>query len=381
MAEARNLVLLTTGGTGGHVFPAEALADALTRRGVRLALATDRRGHAYPGALRNLERHQIHAAAMAGRSLPKLFKAGFEMAWGYLQARRLLRRLRPQAVIGFGGYASVPVMLAASHLGVPTILHEQNAIMGRANRLLAPRVTTIATSFPITRHLRSMDEAKILLTGNPVRKAFHTICERPYPPLGLGDPFVVLILGGSQGTHVFADVIPTAMAALAPETRRRLRITQQCRPEDLEAVDAQYKALGIKAEIASFFDDVPERFAKAHLVVSRAGASTVAELTAAGRPAILVPYPTATDDHQTANAHALEEAGGAWLMPEPFFTPDALAARITSFLELPVLLNKAATSAHALRRADAAERLAEAVCKCLPNTNGTPTRTTQGVTA
>ncbi len=381
MADVRNFVLLTTGGTGGHVFPAEALADALTRRGVRLALATDRRGNTYPGALRNIERHKIHAAPMAGRSVPKLFKAGVEMAWGYLQARRLLRRLRPQAVIGFGGYASVPVMLAASHLGVPTILHEQNAVMGRANRLLAPRVTTIATSFPTTRHLRPMDEAKILLTGNPVREAFHAICERPHPPLGPEDPFVVLILGGSQGTHIFADVVPNALAALAPETRKRLCITQQCRPEDLEAVATQYKALGINAEIAAFFDDVPERFAKAHLIVSRSGASTVAELAAAGRPAVLVPYPTATDDHQTANAHALEEAGGAWLMPEPFFTPDALAARIASFLELPILLNKAATGAGTLGRADAAERLAEAVCKCLPDTNGTRDGAKHGVAA
>jgi len=370
MAKARNFVLLTTGGTGGHVFPAEALAETLTRRGVRLALATDRRGHAYGGALGNLEVHRIQAAPMAGKSLPNLLKASFTLARGFLQAIRLLRRLRPAVVIGFGGYASVPVMLAANRLGIPTILHEQNAVLGRANRLLAPRVTTITTSFPATSHLRPTDSLKVLVTGNPVREAFHAVREQPYPPLGPEAPFGVLVLGGSQGASVFGRVVPKALAALDAKTRQRLRVTQQCRPEDHAAVGAEYRALGIEAEVSPFFKDVPERLAAAHLVLSRAGASTVAELTAAGRPAILVPYPSATDDHQTANAQALDEAGSAWLMPEPFFTPEALAARIQSFLELPILLNKAAASAHALGRADAAARLADAVTEFLPGMEG-----------
>lgn len=369
MAEKRSFVLLTTGGTGGHVFPAEALAAALARRGIRLALATDRRGHAYRGALHNIERHQIHAAPMAGKNPAKLLKACFELAYGFFQAYRLLRRLQPQAVIGFGGYASVPVMLAASHMGLPTLLHEQNAVLGRANRLLAPRVTAIATSFPVTHRLRPTDAPKARLTGNPVREAFQPVRERPYPPLGPEMPFVLLILGGSQGARIFSQIVPKALAALDAKTQARLRVIQQCRPEDLEAVEAHYKAIGIKADVLTFFEDVPERLANAHLVISRAGASTVAELTTAGRPAILVPYPAATDDHQMANARALDEAGGAWLMPEPFFTAPALAARIESFLELPILLNKAAMGALALGRADSAERLAQAVVELLPDTD------------
>ncbi|MCE2509957.1 MAG: undecaprenyldiphospho-muramoylpentapeptide beta-N-acetylglucosaminyltransferase [Alphaproteobacteria bacterium] len=370
MAGRENLVLLATGGTGGHVFPAEALAATLIRRGVKLALVTDRRGHAYGGALRNLEVHQIQAAPMAGRKFFRLAKAACVLACGFLQAIRLLRRLKPAVVIGFGGYAPVPAMLAAKCLGIPTILHEQNAILGRANHLLAPLVTTLAMSFNATGNLRPADALKVLVTGNPVRQAFYEVREKPYPaPLSDG-PFAVLVLGGSQGASVFARIVPKALVALDDTARPRLRVSQQCRPEDLNAVRGAYEAAGIAAEVASFFEDVPARLSTAHLVISRAGASTVAELTTAGRPAILVPYPSATDDHQMANARALDEAGGAWLMPESCFTPEALAARIESFLGLPVILNKAAASAKALGQGIAAERLADAVMELLADSNG-----------
>lgn len=360
-------VLLATGGTGGHVFPAEALAEALGRRGVRLALVTDRRGHAYRGALANLDVYRIRAAQVAGRKVWQLVRATVALALGFCQAYRLLRRLKPKVVVGFGGYASVPTMLAARWLRVPTILHEQNAILGRANRLLAPLVTTIATAFPATGHVRPADAGKVRITGNPVRRAFREVRECSYPALEPGKPFVLLVLGGSQGARVFGRIVPKALAALSPEMRLRLRVHQQCRPEDREAVRNTYESLGIEADTATFFEDVPERMGQAHLVVSRAGASTVAELTAAGRPAILVPYPAATDDHQTANARALDEAGAAWLMPEAAFTPEALAVRIESFLETPVILDKAAKSARGLGKAEAAERLVDAVAELLPD--------------
>ena len=370
MVGVQNFVLLATGGTGGHVFPAEALAVVLARRGLRLALVTDRRGHAYRGALKNLDVHHIQAAPMAGGKPMRLVKAAVTLACGFAQAIGLLRRLKPEVVVGFGGYAPVPAMLAAKCLRIPTILHEQNAILGRANHLLASFVTTIATSFPATGHLRPADELKVLITGNPVREAFTEVRERPYPSLAPEQPFVLLVLGGSQGASVFGRVVPKALASLDRGARRRLRVSQQCRPEDVEAVRGLYAAAGMAAEASPFFEDAPERFANAHLVIARAGASTVAELTTAGRPAILVPYPTATDDHQMANARALDEAGGAWLMPEAYFTPETLAARIESFLGLPVILNKAAASARALGQAIAAERLADAVAELLPSPTG-----------
>jgi len=368
MPAGQNFVLLATGGTGGHVFPAEALAVVLSRRGLRLALATDRRGHAYSGALKDLEVHKIPSAPMAGREPIKLMKAAVTLAHGFLQAYRLLRCLQPNIVIGFGGYAPVPAILAAKCLRIPTILHEQNAILGRANHLLSSLVTTIATSFPATGRLRPADELKVLITGNPVREAFKDVRERPYPQLTHEQPFVLLVLGGSQGASVFGRVVPKALASLNANARSRLRVSQQCRPEDLDAVRGLYKSVGMAAEASSFFDDAPERFANAHLVIARAGASTVAELTTAGRPAILVPYPSATDNHQMANARALDEAGGAWLIPEAYFTPEALAARIESFLQLPIILSKAAASARALGQAIAAERLADAVTELLPHT-------------
>ncbi len=362
-----SLVVLAGGGTGGHVFPAQALAGELVGRGLRLALVTDRRGEGIGGAIPGLAVHRVRAGPLAGTHGARRLLGGANLALGTLQARRLLARLRPQAVVGFGGYASVPTMLAASFAGIPTAIHEQNALLGRANRILAARVDRIATSYQESEGLPAAAETKVRWTGMPVRAAVVSARATPYPRIDAGVPTRLLILGGSQGATVFADVVPRAVGLMPERLRGRLRLAQQCRPEDVDRTHAAYAEIGVVAELSAFFDDAVERLAGAHLLVARAGASSVAEATAIGRPAILVPYPHAVDDHQSANAHALDEVGAAWLMPEGAFTPDALAARLESLFGLPETLEKAAACAYAAGRPDAAARLADLVCELLPN--------------
>ncbi len=360
-AASSPLIVLTAGGTGGHVFPAEALAAELLTRGYRLGLVTDRRGQAYGGTLGSLSTWRISAGGIAGRGLPARLRAIAELGIGFLQARRLLRQLKPAAVVGFGGYASVPAMLAGTTAGCRTVLHEQNAVLGRANRLLAPRVTCIATSYAQVSHLAAAWQGKVVQTGMPVRGAIVALRDRPYaPPTGNG-PLRLLVLGGSQGARVLSEVVPAALARLPEGLRRRLELSQQCRPEDLDTVRQAYAGTGITATLESFFHDVPERLAEAHLVIARSGASTVAELTALGRPAVLVPYPHAIDDHQTANAHAVDEAGGGWLIPQSAFSAESLAARVESLFALPGSLSKAAACARAAGTPDAAKRMADLV--------------------
>lgn len=361
------LVLLAAGGTGGHVFPAEALAQVLIERGWRLGLVTDRRGHAYGGTLGSLETFRIRAGGIAGRGALSKICAVAELGIGIIQARALLKRLNPEVVVGFGGYASVPTMVAATLLGIPTAIHEQNAVLGRANRLLAGRVRRIATSYANVAHVAADWTAKLTHTGMPVRAAVAALRDAPYPTLSEGLPIRLLVLGGSQGARVLSEVIPAALAALPEGLRTRLTVSQQCRPEDLEMVRAAYAGTGIDATLDSFFADVPERMSGAHLVIARSGASTVAELTALGRPAILVPYPHAIDDHQTANAHAVDEAGGAWLMPQPAFTSETLAGRLEALFTQPGTLARAAGCARAAGRPDAAALLADLVA-VLPGT-------------
>jgi UDP-N-acetylglucosamine--N-acetylmuramyl-(pentapeptide) pyrophosphoryl-undecaprenol N-acetylglucosamine transferase len=298
---------------------------------------------------------------MVGGSVMALVRGGMDITVGTVQARTLLKRLRPAAVIGFGGYPSVPTMMAATWLGLPTLLHEQNAVLGRANRLLASRVGHVATSFESVAGLRAADRDKVVLSGNPVRASFVATRAAPYPMPNGNGPLNLLVLGGSQGAHVFSRVVPAAIAGLPDSLRQRLRVIQQCRPEDIDDVRAAYDGTGIATELSTFFDDVPERLAAAHLVIARAGASTVAELVTIGRAAILVPYPHATDDHQTANARALDDQGAAWLMPQIAFCPSALTARLEALLNLPATLATAAARAHALGRPDAASRLADLV--------------------
>ena len=366
-----HLVVLAAGGSGGHVFPAEALAAELAVRGCRMALVTDRRGGQFGGTLKEIETYRIRAGGVAGKSFGARLRSAPELALGTWQARSLLRRINPQAVVGFGGYASVPTMLAATYGGFRTAIHEQNAVLGRANRLLASRVGRIATSFEDSRGLPAGENGKVIHTGMPVRPAIAALRDRPYPPLDGDAPIGLLVLGGSQGARVFSQAVPDAVGLMEEHLRRRLRISQQCRPEDLERVRRSYGRLGVEADLGVFFDDVPERMAAAHLLVTRAGASTVAEGMAIGRPAILVPYPHAIDDHQSINAHSVDEAGAGWVMPEESFTPQALSARLNSLFDLPAILEKAAACARAAGRADAAGRLADVVLELLPS-NGEP---------
>ncbi|TVR98746.1 MAG: undecaprenyldiphospho-muramoylpentapeptide beta-N-acetylglucosaminyltransferase [Rhodospirillales bacterium] len=363
------LIVLAAGGTGGHLFPAEALARALLSREARPVLLTDRRGGAFDPALGDVETHRVRSGGVAGKGLVVRALSVREIAIGVLQARTLLRRLAPAAVVGFGGYASLPATLAAVMLRIPLVAHEQNAVLGRANRLLARGVDRIATAFPSPRHLGAALRAKAVHTGMPVRPAFALARSRPYPKLDEAGPLRLLILGGSQGARIFSDIVPEAVGRLPEEHRQRLGLAQQCRPEDLERVRAAYDRLGIAADLAAFFSDVPERLASAHLVIARAGASTVAELATVGRPAILVPYPFATDDHQSANAAAVAEAGGAWLVPQPAFTADGLAALISSLVRVRETLPEAAARAARFGVPEAAERLADLVMT-LAGSNG-----------
>lgn len=352
-------ILLAAGGTGGHVFPAIAVAEELTARGHTVALATDVRGTDLGKSLGGVDVHRISASGVRGGLLAKV-GAAVSIGIGVLQARRLFRKLRPECVIGFGGYPSVPTMIAATSRGLPTIIHEQNAVLGRANRLVSKRVTVIATSFAETAGIAAASNGNVVLTGNPVRAAFSAVRNQNYPPIGPnGEGVKILVMGGSQGATVLSEVVPRALQEMPETLRRRFAITQQCRPEDIDNVSRIYAEAGVSADLATFFDDVPDRMAAAHIVITRAGASTVAELAEAGRPAILVPYPHATDDHQTANARAVEASGAGWLIPQDGFTPEALTMRLESFVNLQNLLTDAAKCAHDFGGMAAAAALAD----------------------
>jgi UDP-N-acetylglucosamine--N-acetylmuramyl-(pentapeptide) pyrophosphoryl-undecaprenol N-acetylglucosamine transferase len=361
MNAAERPVLLAAGGTGGHMFPAEALARALIARGRRVALVTDARSGGFGERLPDVAVHRIEAAGIAGTGLTQRARGACRLALGFLQARRLLRQIDPAVAVGFGGYTSVPPLLAAQRNGRRTVLHEQNAVLGRANRLLARRANAIATSFDNVRAMPSQSAARVTLTGNPVRPQIAALAALPYPAPMAGGPLHVLVLGGSLGATIFASVLPAAIARLDAAARARIRLVQQCRAENLDAVKAAYAALDMAVDLAPFFHDMPERLAAAQLVIARAGASTVAELTAAGRPALLVPYPHATDDHQRANAEALLKGDAGWLLAQPEFTDVALAERLRAWLADPALLAAAAARARALGRRDAADRLADLV--------------------
>lgn len=355
------LIALTAGGTGGHMFPAEALAQALLARDARIALITDRRGGRFGGALDKAELHLIRAGQIAGRGFLGKLLSGLGLLWGVLQARALFRRISPAAVVGFGGYASVPAVVAASMRGTPTVIHDANALLGRANRLLARRADHIATAFEEVRGLPAGTHGRVVLTGNPVRAAIAALATTEYAPPAPGGPLRLLVTGGSQGARAFSTLVPDAVAQLPEAMRARLAVVQQVRTEDIDAVRARYTEIGVDAELAAFFDDMPARLAGAHLVICRAGASTVAELAVAGRPALLIPYPSATDDHQSVNAGAVEEAGGGWRLPERELMAEALAERLEAVLTDGAGLSVAAERIRRIGRADAAERLADLV--------------------
>jgi UDP-N-acetylglucosamine--N-acetylmuramyl-(pentapeptide) pyrophosphoryl-undecaprenol N-acetylglucosamine transferase len=355
----RGIILLAAGGTGGHLFPAEALARVLTERGWSVHLATDHRVEGYGQDFPAKEIHIIRSATLT-RS-PKAFaRAMWRLGSGLLQARRLVRRLRPAAAAGFGGYPTVPPMLAAARAGVPTVIHEANAVIGRANKFLAPRVTALATSSPNVGGAKTF-AGKTVETGNPVRAAVREAAAVAYPERHAGDPFRLLVFGGSQGARFMSDLVPPAIAKLPASSRALVRIVQQCRQEDLERVTAAYKEAGVVAELDPFFRDLPKRIAESHLVVSRAGASTVSELAVIGRPAILVPLPNALDQDQKANAAALARAGGGWMVEQRDMSPEQLAADLAELIAHPEQLAAAAKAARATGRADAVERLADLV--------------------
>jgi UDP-N-acetylglucosamine--N-acetylmuramyl-(pentapeptide) pyrophosphoryl-undecaprenol N-acetylglucosamine transferase len=355
------LVLLAAGGTGGHLFPAEALASALARRGVAVDLATDERAEQYGTAFPARHAHVIASATVRGRDPVSLARTAALLGVGTVQALRLIARIRPSVVVGFGGYPTVPPVLAATLRRIPTVIHEQNAVMGRANRLLASRVTAIATGFPGVLADRPRLAAKATHTGNPVRPAVVAAAATPYAAPEAAGPLRLLVFGGSQGARIMADIVPAAVERLEAHLQLRLAVVQQAREEDLARVKAAYARSRVAAEVAPFFADLPARIAASHLVVARAGASTVAELAAVGRPAILVPLPHALDQDQSANAGVLEKAGGAMRLPQSDFTADRLAAEISALASAPQKLVAMAAAARAQGAVDAAERLAELV--------------------
>ena len=319
--------VLAAGGTGGHLFPAEALAAKLLADGATVYLTTDGRTDSVSSRLPGVTVRQVRAGRLGGGPLRAAVGIA-DIAVGIVQARRLLRQLQPAAVVGFGGYASIPTMLAATQLGLPTVIHEQNAVLGRANRVLASRAHAIATGFPETIGLRPQDRGRAVHTGNPVRPAIIAVGSSPYAPPDPDGPIDLLVFGGSQGASVFAELVPAALALLPDRLRARLSLAQQARPEDRVTVVERLGTLGVIATIESFFTDMPERLARAHLVICRSGASTIAELAAAGRPALLVPYPHAMDDHQSVNARSFAATGAGWVLPQADLTPAVLAEQI-----------------------------------------------------
>jgi UDP-N-acetylglucosamine--N-acetylmuramyl-(pentapeptide) pyrophosphoryl-undecaprenol N-acetylglucosamine transferase len=363
------LVILAAGGTGGHMFPAEALASALIARGIRVALLTDQRGQAFGENLPSVEIYRIRASRLPRYALDRL-RAVVEMGLGGLEARRLLRNLKPAAVVGFGGYPSIPTVFAASLAKIPIVLHEQNALLGRANRRLASRAQAIATSFATVTYMPAT--ARTVMIGNPVRQGVLAVRDVPYAAPAIDGPLSVLVTGGSQGARIFSEIVPPAVALLPSELRARLKVVQQCRPEDLDSVTAEYRAAGVDAELSTFFNDVPARLAGCHLAITRSGASTVAELGVTGRPAILVPYPFATDDHQTSNAEAFAHGGGGWVISQRILTPKFLADRIVALAARPDTLARAAEAAKQEGRPDAADQFAELVISQIGARPGQP---------
>ncbi len=357
------LILLAAGGTGGHLFPAEALGVELIRRGFRVRLATDARALRYSGLFSRDTIDVVPSETVRGRSPWSLAYTAAMLAVGTAVSLNLMRRLRPAAVVGFGGYPTLPPLLAARLCGVPGIIHDANAVLGRANRFLASRVSAIATSLPGVLDRDPQLSGKTTTVGTPMRPSILAAAAVRYAMPEPDGPFRLLVVGGSQGARVMADIVPGAIERLEPALWNRLVLTQQVREEDIARVRAVYDRLKINAELAPFFADLPARLASNHLVVSRSGAGTVAELAAIGRPSILVPLPGSIDQDQFANAGVLAQAGGALRIPQTEFTSDRLAAEISALAADPARLAAMAEAARTAGRLDAAERLADLVVK------------------
>jgi UDP-N-acetylglucosamine--N-acetylmuramyl-(pentapeptide) pyrophosphoryl-undecaprenol N-acetylglucosamine transferase len=357
------LILLAAGGTGGHLFPAEALGVELIRRGLRVRLATDARALRYSGLFSKDTIDVVPSATVRGRTPWSLARTGAVLAAGTAVSLNLMRKLKPAVVVGFGGYPTLPPLLAARLFGIPTAIHEANAVLGRANRFLSSRVSAIATSLPGVLDRDPALAGKTTTVGTPMRPAVLAAAAVPFVSPGPAGPLRLLVVGGSQGARVMADIVPGAIERLEPALWSRLILTQQVREEDIKRVRAVYDRLKINAELAPFFSDLPARLASSHLIVSRSGAGTVAELGAIGRPSILVPLPGSIDQDQFANAGVLAQANGALRIPQLEFTPDRLAAEISALAAEPERLIAMAANARTVGRLDAAERLADLVMK------------------
>lgn len=360
----KDKVFLAAGGTGGHLFPAESLGEELIVRDADVSLITDHRGAHFKGHLmKKIKVHEIYSATFKSGILPKL-KALLHLSIGFIQSFYLLLRHRPNIVVGFGGYPSLPIVLTAQLLKIPTILHDQNGVLGKANKFLAKRADKIATSFPHTESIHADDMHKVVYTGNPVRPAILHKRFDPYQKPNDEKPFRLFITGGSQGAKIFSDVIPQALALLPENLRTKLSIVQQCRKDDLQKVRQDYNAANIQAELSDFFFNVEEQISKAHLIIARSGASTVSDIATIGRPAIYVPL-YHEDKQQFLNANAITDAGGGWVMVEDGFTPQSLAARIESLMRVPDTLAQTAQKAKECGKPDAAKNLAQLVLQCL----------------
>ena len=357
------LILLAAGGTGGHLFPAEALGVELIRRGLRVRLVTDDRALRYGGLFSRDMIDVVASETARGRNPLQLASAAFTLAIGTLSAFGLMRRLRPRAVVGFGGYPTLPPLVAARLAGIPSVIHDANAVLGRANRFLSHHVSAIATSLPGVLDRDPALSGKTTTVGTPMRPAVISAAATSYTAPETNGPFHLLVVGGSQGARIMSDVVPGAIERLEPALWSRLVLTQQVREEDMTRVRTVYDRLKIRCELAPFFTDLPARLASNHLVVSRSGAGTVAELAAIGRPSILVPLPGSIDQDQFANAGVLSQVEGALRIPQSEFTPDRLASEISALAAEPVRLAAMAKAARSVGRLDAAERLADLVVK------------------
>jgi UDP-N-acetylglucosamine--N-acetylmuramyl-(pentapeptide) pyrophosphoryl-undecaprenol N-acetylglucosamine transferase len=353
---AKGVILLSAGGTGGHLFPAEALAHELTARGWEVHLATDDRAERYAGTFPAKEIHPVRSATFGSKNPIALARTFWRIWQGVRQASAVIARIRPKAVVGFGGYPTLPPLYAATRRNVPTLIHEQNAVMGRANKALAARVSAVAGGFLRAAGPRA---AKIVEVGNPVRPAVLALQGAAFDAPRDGGPVRLLVFGGSQGARFFSDMVPEAIATLPGALRARIVVTQQARAEDQERVRARYAQLGVEADVEPFFPDLPQRMADAHLVISRGGASTVLELSVIGRPSILVPLPHALDDDQGHNAQLLVDAGAAIMRRQPTIDAGSLAGDIAALVGEPDRLAAMAAGARTVARTNAAELLAD----------------------
>lgn len=361
MKQTKRRVFLAAGGTGGHLFPAQALAEELVKRGHEVDLLTDERVRDYG---KNFPAAHVHLIPSASLSLSDPFglpQRLWRLGRGYVLSRQLLAREKPDAVVGFGGYPSLPPLIAAAHLSIPSIIHEQNAVMGRANRLLATRTKAIATSFESVVGIPESAKSIVHLSGNPVRGLVLASAKVPYKAIGARDKIRLLIFGGSQGAKFFSSAMPGVLAGLPESLRKRLSVTQQCRAEDLQSVKHAYGKSGVSATLETFFSNLPEIIAQSHLVICRSGASTIAELGVLGRPAILVPLPGAIDNDQLNNARSFEMAGGGFLLEQKHAETAEFAKLLQQLLETPERLKEAAAAAKRHGKPDATQRLAALV--------------------